>query len=259
MGILNVNEDSFFPGSRAGAIDIALELAEKHISEGAFFLDRGATSSRPGAGLSNPDDEWKQLEPVLKAVRKQFPEVYVSVDTYHSSVAAYSVSAGADMINDISAGKIDAGMIAEIVRLKVPYVLMHMQGIPSTMQKEPIYKNVVEEVLFDLASNCRDLYQQGISDVIIDPGFGFGKTTAHNFMLLKHLNEFKSLKCPLMAGLSRKSPVTKTLNIAPEEALNGTTVLNVLALKNGADILRVHDVKPAMEAITLLKAYKELN
>ena len=259
MGILNINDDSFFPGSRTQTTDKAVELAEKHISEGAYFLDLGATSSRPGAGLSNADEEWKQLEPVLKELRKQFPEVYISVDTYHSTVASNSVSEGADLINDISAGKIDHGMITEVIRLKVPYILMHMQGIPETMQTAPSYENVIGEIVFDLAEKRNDFFSRGMSDIIIDPGFGFGKNKADNVALLRHLAEFKQLKCPLMVGLSRKSPVTKTLNIKPEEALNGTTVLHVLALQKGANILRVHDVKPAIEAITLLKAYQELN
>jgi dihydropteroate synthase len=251
MGILNVNSDSFFAGSRVSIVDEALKLAEKHIAEGADFIDIGATSTRPGSLMSDPDTEWKVLFPILKAVRKIFPEVFISVDTYHSSVMKHAFSEGVDLINDISAGKFDAAFFETLIQLKLPYVLSHIQGIPETMQQKPEYSNVLAEVLFELSSKVNLLRDAGLANLIIDPGFGFGKTVEQNYMLLSHLREFTQLKAPVLIGVSRKSMVTKVLDVSVDEALNGTSILHVLALQNGANILRVHDVKEAVEAIKI--------
>lgn len=252
MGIINVNADSFFAGSRANTMDEALRLAEKHIVEGASFLDIGTASSRPGAAISDAEEEWGRMEPVLSAIRKTYPQAYLSVDTYHAKVAERAVQEGADLVNDISAGSLDKEMIPTVLRLNVPYVLMHMQGTPPTMQQAPSYTDVVGEVLFELAEKAATIRRQGLTDLLIDPGFGFGKTVEQNYTLLNHLEEFNAIQAPVLVGLSRKSMVTRVLNVPSEEALNGTTVLHVWALQKGAHILRVHDVKEAMEAIRIV-------
>lgn len=256
MGILNVNGESFFSGSRISGVDEALRLAARHAEGGALFLDIGAASSKPGSALSDSEEEWKRLKPVLIAVRKAYPELFISVDTYHASIAEYAVDCGADLINDISAGKIDAAMIETVVRLKVPYVLMHMQGMPADMQKNPVYENVLVNVLEQLATTIQQLRSKGLSNIIADVGFGFGKTLAHNYELIRQLSAFQVLKAPILAGVSRKSMVTRVLNVTADEALNGTTALHVLALLNGANILRVHDVKEAAETIQIVEAYQ---
>jgi len=252
MGIVNVNSDSFVAASRSSTVSEALKLAGKHRDDGAFFLDLGATSTRPGAKISDPNEEWDALFPVLKAVRSEFPEVIVSVDTYHASVMSNAVSEGADLINDISGGRFDPQVFETVIRLSVPYVLSHIQGKPGTMQVAPHYTDVVAEVLFELAAATRELRHAGLSNLVVDPGFGFGKTVDHNYKLLNHLSEFKQLNAPVLVGLSRKSMVTNVLNVSAKDALNGTTALHVLAIQNGANILRVHDVKEADEAIRLI-------
>lgn len=257
MGIINATPDSFYEGHLSFTMDEVLALAEKMIKEGAGILDIGGQSTRPGSERITAAEEIKRLNPVIKIIHAAFPEIIISADTYHSAVARAAVEAGASMINDISAGEMDAEMISTVASLKVPYVCMHMQGRPETMHKEPAYDDVVKEVLDFFIAKTDACKKAGISDVIIDPGFGFGKTISHNFKLLQQLALFKMLEKPILAGLSRKSTVYKTLNLSPAESLNGTTVLNTLAIQNGASILRVHDVKEAKEVIALMGAYKK--
>lgn len=257
MGILNVNDASFFSGSRVNEQNI-LALAQKHIDEGATFLDVGATSTKPGEAISDPVEEWIRLNGALQLLKRAFPEVYISIDTYHGSIAEKAIDAGADIINDISAGSIDPNMIETVVRLNVPYVLMHMQGRPDNMQVAPTYKDVVYEVFGALHQQVDRLRNAGLSDIIVDPGFGFGKTVEHNYQLLQQLEVFHKLKTPLLVGLSRKSMITRLLNVSADEALNGTIVLNTLSLQKGAHILRVHDVKPAVEAIRILQMLRSV-
>jgi dihydropteroate synthase len=251
-----VNDNSFHEGSRANSIESALHLAEKHIIGGATFLDLGASTSKPGSSISDSVDEWGRLMPVLKAVRARFPQIHLSVDTYHSEVARLSVMEGADLINDISAGTIDSQMFDTVASLKVPYVMMHMQGTPAEMQKNPHYQDVTQEVIVEMATKVKLLFQLGASDVIIDPGFGFGKTLEHNYTLLNNLQEFVQLRLPILVGVSRKSMVTRLLNIDAASALNATTALHMIALQNGANILRVHDCREAFEAIEVYNKYK---
>jgi dihydropteroate synthase len=254
MGILNITPDSFFAGSRLLQENIWLSVAEKMVAEGVDILDIGGQSTRPGSERIGIEQELNRIIPVIEKLSKIFPGVILSVDTYQSEVAKQAVEAGVSIVNDISGGEMDPDMLKVVGGLSVPYICMHMQGLPETMQKAPVYKDVVSEVLdFFLLKKiqCKDA---GIHDLILDPGFGFGKTIQHNFQLLHNLGVFKITGLPIMAGLSRKSTVYKTLDITPEEALNGTTVLNTIALMQGADILRVHDVKEAKEAITLAKA-----
>ncbi|MGL6268803.1 MAG: dihydropteroate synthase [Chitinophagaceae bacterium] len=252
MGILNITPDSFYAGSRLMPEYNWLTKAEKMISDGADILDIGGQSTRPGSERIGMEEEMNRIIPVIKKLRQQFPEIILSVDTYQSVVAKKAVEAGANMVNDISGGEMDPEMLKVVGNLSVPYICMHMQGKPENMQKAPYYENIISELLdfFQLKKvQCRDA---GIHDLILDPGFGFGKTTAHNFQVLHNLSVFKMTGLPIMAGLSRKSMVYKTLDITPEEALNGTTVLNTIALMQGADILRVHDVKEAKDAIILI-------
>ena len=257
MGIVNVNSDSFYSGSRVDENSI-LQFAQKHVDEGAMFLDLGASTSKPGSPISDAEDEWKRLKPALEIVRKAFPEIYISIDTYHSSVAQNAVEFGADLINDISAGSIDTKMFDTIVELQVPYVLMHMQGIPETMQKNPNYIDVTKEVIDHLIRNVHALKSKGVEDIIIDPGFGFGKTLDQNYQLFNNLEAFSIFEKPLLIGISRKSMITRLFDCNADEALNGSTVLHSIALQNGANILRVHDVKPAMEAIRILNKLNEV-
>jgi dihydropteroate synthase len=257
MGIVNVNSDSFYSGSRVNKQTI-FEFAQKHVNEGATFLDLGASTSKPGSPISDADEEWKRLKPALEIVRKAFPDIYISIDTYHSSVARKAVEIGADLINDISAGSIDTKMFDTIAELQIPYVLMHMQGIPETMQKNPNYVDVTKEVIDHLISNVNALKSKGVDDVIIDPGFGFGKTLDQNYQLFNNLEAFSIFEKPLLIGISRKSMITRLFDCNADEALNGSTVLHSIALQNGANILRVHDVKPAMEAIRILNKLNEV-
>ncbi|MFH0896208.1 MAG: dihydropteroate synthase [Bacteroidota bacterium] len=251
MGIINITADSFYEGSRHESVKDVLQTAEKHLHDGAFMLDLGAVSTRPGAALSNEEDELKRLLPALDAVVKEYPEALVSVDTFRSSVAKISYEHGAGMINDISGGSMDPQMFDIILKLKVTYVMMHMQGTPENMQTNPTYDSVVREVIFSLSDRAEKLRHAGHPDIILDPGFGFGKTTEHNFELLKNLDIFSMLGYPMLVGLSRKSMIWRTLKITPEQALNGSTALHTVALLKGASILRVHDVKEAMEVVTL--------
>jgi len=254
MGIINVTPDSFYVGSRSTAIDTILSHAEKMLADGADIIDIGGQSTRPGSNMIPADEEIKRVIPAIASIARRFPLAFISIDTFYSTVAKAGVDAGASMVNDISAGGIDGDMIKTVASLKVPYVLMHMKGTPQTMPQEAIYENVVREVLDFFITKTHELKQAGIQDVIIDPGFGFAKTIDQNFALLKDLPVFKILDKPILAGLSRKSTIFKTLGTTADHALNGTTVLNTIALQNGASILRVHDVKEAKEAVTLFSA-----
>jgi len=253
MGILNITPDSFFPGSRLSGLDAVLERAEKMLSEGATFLDLGGMSSRPGAELISVEEELERVIPAVEAVLARFPEALVSVDTVRAAVAREAVGAGACMINDISAGRLDPDLYKTIAELRVPYVLMHMQGDPHNMQRDPQYDDVLTEVLDFLIAELGKLRELGVHDVIVDPGFGFGKTVEHNYELLKKLSAFKILETPILVGISRKSMITRVLGVPPAEALNGTSALHMVALQQGANILRVHDVKEAVETIALFE------
>ena len=256
MGIINATSDSFYEGHLSKGINGITQLAAKMLEEGADIIDIGAQSTRPGSVRINADEELKRAIPVIEAILKIHPTAIISIDTYHSKVALEAVNAGACIVNDISAGNFDEAMLKTVATLKVPFVAMHMQGSPETMKLQPVYKNVVTEVLDFFIAKINACKNAGIQDVIIDPGFGFGITIPHNFQLLKNLSVFNMLDKPILAGLSRKGTIYKTLGITAAESLNGTTCLNSIALMNGATILRVHDVKEAKEAVTLFTAYK---
>jgi len=256
MGIINVTPDSFYDGGKHNSLDNIIALAEKMVTDGADILDIGGQSTRPKSERISADDELQRILPVIKAIHHHFPQVVISIDTYHSKVAREAVAAGASMVNDISAGNMDIDMILAVGALKVPYVCMHMKGTPDTMQKDPVYDDVVKDVLDFFISKTNECKKAGIVDVIIDPGFGFGKTIQHNFQLIKGLNTFSMLQKPILAGLSRKYSIYKTLGITAEESLNGTTVVNTMALMNGASILRVHDVKEAKQTVKLFTEYR---
>jgi dihydropteroate synthase len=257
MGIINTTPDSFFKDSRHSVVDDVLFTAERMLNDGAAILDIGGQSTRPGSQRVPVDEELSRVVPVVEALVKRFPEAILSIDTFYAKVAEHTIQAGAAIINDVSAGSIDPELIPLVARLQVPYVLMHMQGDPQTMQQNPTYENVVLEVFDYLSFKIKELEAFGIKDIIIDPGFGFGKTIQHNFQLLAHLSYFQQLSKPLLIGLSRKGTVYKTLEVKAEDSLNGTTVLNTISLLNGAHILRVHDVKEAVQAIKLHAAYKK--
>ena len=256
MAIVNVTPDSFYDGGKYGTKLDVINDAEEKISQGADILDIGAASSRPGATEISEEEEWNRLKDVLPELRKQFPKTFISVDTYRSAIVKKSADCGADIINDVSGGAMDDEMFKTIADLNVIYVLMHMQGIPKTMQKNPIYKNVTTEVKNVFESKLEVLKKLKVTKIVLDPGFGFGKTTENNFELLKNLPEFVTLGHPVLAGVSRKSMINKVLGTNPVTALNGTTVLNTIALLNGASILRVHDVLEAKQAIELVEFYK---
>ena len=254
MGIINATPDSFYEDSRQQTVDAILRQAEKMIKDDADVLDIGGQSTRPGSSVIGAEEELKRVIGAIKAIHHNFPETFISIETYFSLVAKEAVAAGASIINDISAGSMDENMFATVAALQVPYVLMHMKGTPQTMQESPRYDNVTREVLDFFIGKIDELKKAGINDIIIDPGFGFGKTIAHNFELLRDLAVFKIIDHPLLLGISRKSTIYKTLAVQPTEALNGTTVLNTIGLMNGASILRVHDVKEAKETIKLTAA-----
>jgi len=257
MGIINVTPDSFYSGSRMSNLDSVVATAKKMIEEGAQILDIGGQSTRPGSIRIDADEEMKRVLPAIEAINKHFPDAILSIDTFYASVAEQAINAGASIVNDVTAGSIDENLIPTVAGLKVPYVLMHKKGDPQTMQMTPTYNNVVLEVYDFLNFKIAELQSAGITDIIIDPGFGFGKWAEHNFSLLSSLSFFKNLGKPLLAGLSRKATIYKTLNIEPADALNGTTVLNTIALMNGASILRVHDVREAVDAVKLINAYSK--
>ena len=257
MGILNVTPDSFYKGSRYATDNELMQAAVRMIEEGADILDIGGYSSRPGASDVSTEEESKRVLGAVKLIRRELPDAIISIDTFRSDVARKAVEAyGAHIINDISGGDGDSDMVSIISGLNVPYVIMHMQGEPLTMQVNPVYNDVVADILKWFGKRILRLKEAGVKDIIIDPGFGFGKTAAHNFDLLKRLGDLSIAGLPVMVGLSRKSMVWRTLSIKADEALNGTTVLNTIALANGADILRVHDVKEAVEAVRLMQMIK---
>ena len=256
MGILNITPDSFYDGGKYTGRDALLRQAEKMLAEGAAILDLGAASSRPGAEEVPEDEELERLLPAVENLLSVFPDAIISVDTYRSKVAKSAVEAGAHIINDISGGTFDDKMFQTVADLNVPYVLMHIKGTPQNMQNNPRYVDVVQEVKYFFKKQLRKLKDTGVTEnIILDPGFGFGKTLENNYELLKDLASFTDLGCPVLTGISRKSMINKVLHITPDEALNGTTVLNTIALLNGANILRVHDVKESVEVVRLVEFY----
>jgi dihydropteroate synthase len=252
MGILNITPDSFFDGGKYKNEPEILNQVDKMLYEGATFIDVGAYSSRPGAKHISEDEELKRIVPVINLLVKNFPEIIISVDTFRSKVAKETINSGAALINDISGGKMDAKMFETVANLQVPYILMHMLGTPQSMQLNPVYEDIVQEIISFFSEQIFKLHQLKLNDVIIDVGFGFGKTINHNFEILKNLSLFKNLDSPILAGISRKSMLYKTLDISAQEALNATTSANTIALLNGANILRVHDVKEAIEAVKIV-------
>ena len=253
MGILNLTPDSFYENSRFGSVDDALQRVETCLNEGAAFIDIGAYSSRPGADDVSTEEEISRIVPVIEAINKRFPEAKLSIDTFRAKVAKESIEAGAHLINDISGGTLDEELFETVAELNIPYILMHMKGNPQTMQQNPVYKNIGLEVVDYFAEKISVLRKLGVKDIILDPGFGFAKTIAHNYQLLNQLEDLDVFGLPVLAGFSRKSMIYKFLEITPEDALNGTTVLNTIALQKGASILRVHDVKAAVECIKLVE------
>ena len=253
MGIINTTPDSFFSNSRKQSVSDVLITAEQMLKDGAAILDIGGQSTRPGSPQSGAEEELNRVIPAIEAIHKQFPEAILSIDTYHAQVARQAVQAGASMVNDISAGLLDEAMLPTVASLNVPYICMHMKGTVETMQQDPQYDNVSRDVLDFFIKRVEECRLAGIKDIIIDPGFGFGKTVEHNFKLLKDLHVFKMLDKPILLGISRKSFIYKTLGIIAEEALNGTSVLHTVGLQQGATILRVHDVKEAVQAIRLIE------
>lgn len=251
MGILNITPDSFYSESRKQSINEALFTTEKMLKDGATFIDIGGQSTRPNSELISVTDELKRVLPIIEALSKKFPEINISIDTFYSKVARESVYLGATIVNDISGGNIDNKMFETVAELRVPYICMHSKGTPQTMQQYANYTNVTSEVSEFFSDKIITATELGIKDFIVDIGFGFAKNTTHNFELLKNLSSFKQLAKPILVGVSRKSSIYKSLNITPQEALNGTTVLNTIAIQNGASILRVHDVKEAVEVIKL--------
>jgi dihydropteroate synthase len=257
MGILNCTPDSFFDGGKYSNSNAIVNQVEKMLSEGATFIDVGAYSSRPGAKHISEEEELSRILPVIKLLISEFPSILISVDTFRSDIANQCVHHGSCMVNDISAGEMDENMFTAIAKLQVPYIIMHMQGTPQNMQKKPIYKDVVSDLLYYFSKKIAELHELSVNDIITDVGFGFGKSISHNYQLLKHLEQFKNLETPILAGLSRKGMLYKPLNITAESALNATTSANTVALLNGASILRVHDVKEAIEAVKIVELLKQ--
>lgn len=253
MGILNVTPDSFFATSRCRSEEEIRQRVCMMRREGATMVDIGAYSSRPGAEEVSVEEELRRLLPAIGIVREEWPDTIISVDTFRAEVARQAVEAGADIINDISGGEMDKDMFLTVAELHVPYILMHMQGTPQDMQKAPHYDNLMCEVFRSLGERVEELHEMGVADVIVDPGFGFGKTMEQNYEMMARLGEFRLLGCPILVGISRKSMVYRLLDTTPEESLNGTTALNTIALMNGASILRVHDVREAVEAIKIYR------
>ena len=257
MGIINITPDSFFRGSRYNTDEEIIKAAGMMLEDGAAILDVGGYSSRPGARDISMEDERSRVIRAIKLIRVEFPDAVISVDTFRSDIALEAVqAAGANMINDISGGDADINMFSVVERLKVPYIMMHMKGDPATMQRNPVYDDVVSDILKYFADRIFRLRTAGVKDIIIDPGFGFGKTAAHNFELMERLDDLSIAGLPVMIGISRKSMIWKTLEITADEALNGTTAMHAVALLKGADILRVHDVKEAIQAVRLIAKLK---
>ncbi|WP_146898386.1 dihydropteroate synthase [Adhaeribacter aerolatus] len=253
MGILNITPDSFFDGGQYTTFENYLARAEKMLEEGATILDIGGYSSRPGAVDIAPDEEQARVVPAIKAIKQAFPDCLISIDTFRAQVAEAAVNAGADIINDISGGELDAAMFETAGRLRVPYILMHMRGNPQTMNQLTQYEDIIQELVHYFEQKTAALYALGLTNIILDPGFGFAKTIDQNFEVLRRLDDLKIMGLPILAGLSRKSMTYKTLNIPASEALAGTIALNTIALMHGANILRVHDVKEAVQTIKLIK------
>ena len=251
MGILNLTPDSFFDGGRYTTESAMLHQVEKMLHEGAAIIDVGGMSSRPGAVLISEVEELGRVLPAVAAIARRFPEAVISVDTFRAGVAAQSVAAGASIVNDIYAGRFDEKMFETVASLGTPYIMMHMQGDPSNMQKAPVYDDVVKEILQFFIEKMGQLRVLGVKDIVLDPGFGFGKTVAQNYLLLQNLSIFRMTELPILAGISRKSMICRVLGLRPEQALNGTTALHMVALQQGARILRAHDVREAMEVIRL--------
>jgi dihydropteroate synthase len=259
MGIINVTPDSFYDGGKLEDEKVLLAAVEKMVADGATFIDVGAVSTKPGAAMVSTKDELGRLLPAVHAIRKNFPEIPLSIDTFRSWVAVRVIDEiGPIIVNDISGGSLDSKMFETMGKMNVPYILTHIQGTPRTMQENPQYEDVVKDVSNWLSDRVKKLTKLGVKDVIIDPGFGFGKNIQHNYDLLNRLDSFKVFQLPVMVGLSRKSMIWKLLNCSPEETLNGTSVINSMALLGGADILRVHDVKEAMESIKIYEALKSI-
>lgn len=255
MGILNITPDSFYDGGKFFSEDKIIEHTRKMIAEGATIIDVGGQSTRPRAEMISQDEEIRRVIPVIELLKKNFPDTTISIDTFRSRVAEEAVKADASIVNDISGGSMDKEMFSVVGKLNVPYILTHIKGNPENMQENPQYENVVREVKDYFKEKIFELRNEGVKDIILDPGFGFGKTVEHNYSLLKHLNSFFIFELPLLAGISRKSMINRVLKTSPETALNGTTALNTIALMNGATILRVHDVKEANETIALFNQY----
>ena len=254
MGILNVTPDSFYDGGYYYDPQSLSQRIKQLVEEGADIIDVGGYSSRPGADHIPAEEEWGRLEPVLKRIREEYPEAIVSVDTFRAGIAREAVETyKIDIVNDISAGELDENMFGTIAELQVPYIMMHMKGTPQNMKEMAMYDDLIGEVMDYFSHKYEQLRRMGVNDVIIDPGIGFGKNIEHNFLLMKKLEQFQVFNLPLLLGISRKSMIFKTLNIEPSDALNGTTVMNTVGLLSGADILRVHDVKEAREAIKLVQ------
>lgn len=257
MGILNITPDSFYSGSRFPDEKSYLTKAEQMLAEGADILDIGGQSTRAHAILHTAEEEKRRALPAIEATLRRFPDALISIDTFYSAVAQSAIDSGACIVNDISAGNMDMHMIETVSKLQVPYIAMHMQGTPATMQDHPHYENICLEILDFFIQKVAAFRQAGIKDIIVDPGFGFGKNQAHNYNLLKGFSVFHQLGIPIMAGVSRKSMIWRALNIKAEEALNGTSAMHMLLLQQGVNILRVHDVKPAKEVIQLWKYYSQ--
>lgn len=254
MGILNITPDSFFDGGKIKTTDDALRAVEQMLQHGADIIDVGGMSTRPGAEIIDVETELQRVIPVIEHLKKTFPDIWISVDTIHARVAEYAVNAGADIINDVSAGELDIQLLETVSALQVPYILTHMQGVPQTMQEKPVYENVVQDVFRFFIQKLHALHQLHIYDVIIDPGFGFGKSLQNNYALAAAIDQFQILGKPLLAGISRKSMICKLLQVNPENALNGTTALHALLLLKGVNLLRVHDVKEAAQVMQIVKA-----
>ncbi|MFK7904263.1 MAG: dihydropteroate synthase [Chitinophagales bacterium] len=256
MGVLNVTPDSFYDGGKYTQDIVILKQAEKMLQDGAAIIDVGGMSSKPGASIIEVDVELLRVVPVIKAIVKRFPDAIVSIDTIRAKVAKEAVEAGASIVNDISAGGLDTDLLETVGALNVPYILMHMQGKPKDMQLDPSYENVVQDMIDFFTDKLESVKQAGIKDIVIDPGFGFGKTLSQNYQILQQFDAFRLFDLPLLAGMSRKSMICKLLDVSPSRALNGTTAANMVALQKGANILRVHDVKEAMEAVKMAEYLK---
>ena len=251
MGVLNISKDSFYDGGKYNSKYKAIKHAEKMFKDGADIIDIGAFTSKPGSKIISSEKEKTILFPILEALIKNFPESLFSIDTFRSDIAEYSIKIGGSIINDISGGKFDKKMFKVVSKHQVPYVMMHINDYPQKMQLNPRYKNVVFEILNFFSNQVKKAHENGITDIIIDPGFGFGKSLSHNYELLKSLSLFKKINCPILVGISRKSMIYNVINSNPKSALNGTTVLNTFSLMKGANIIRVHDVKEAKECVSL--------